>query len=71
MSPLKQYVDALAREVNRLWAKQNPPGTPPLVPLPNQLVHEDEVALRAKAVPRLQDLKHWNRPHRPGAGGEL
>ena len=34
MSPLNQAVEALGREINRLWAKQNPPGTPQLVPLP-------------------------------------
>ena len=36
MSPMKALVEALGREINRLWAEQNPPGTPPLVPLPSQ-----------------------------------
>lgn len=71
MNPLKQHVEALGREINRLWAKQNPPGTPPLVPLPRQFVHEGDDALRVKAAAGLQDLKNWNRQLRPGAEGEL
>ncbi len=41
MSPMKQLVDALGREINRLWTQQNPSGTPPLVPLPNQGKSDD------------------------------
>jgi len=41
MSRLKQIVEAMGQEINRLWAAQHLPGTPPLVPLPSQGSREE------------------------------
>ena len=56
MNTLKQVVEALGREINRLSAKQNPPGTPPLVPLPPQGDRNDgRAASRGEAFGSLQE----------------
>ena len=41
MNSMKPVVEALGREINRLWALQNPPGARPLVPLPGETTDED------------------------------
>jgi hypothetical protein len=65
MCPLKQRVEALGMEINRLWAELKGAAAPPLVPLPSHDGNRDARPRPAWDGPPKRELRTDGTPSPP------